>query len=610
MTKRILFANAAVLLLAASFSLPVWQPEKDASSHHNLSSFTDAGSGRLHRAIQSLGSQDPAVLFADIGDTLVSDIKIPKNVTLVHLGGSTIHLGGHDLMVAGAFVAAQARVFSGDGVVRFRDGSVSQILPQWWGENNSLNVQKALTAAAQCGAELFLPAGTYRFDTTAKWLFTEVEFLGRSLSVRGEGPGRTIINNQTAGRPAFLFDTQDALTQQGWFLSIEGLEVRSPEGTGSSGIEIGDVWNGRIDNCLVSGQELDGILMRADLNDFGQPKTWTIQNCVLVRNGRYGINLAAPGDNTVSYNMTLDHLNIELNAMGGIYAAAELSQITHCLISNNGVGPASHGGIYMTGISGYRVYENVIADCGFEANAPYDIYADRVANLTIARNDHSRVQMTNGQSQQNFIRLDGPQGALNVTAEHNQYSSGIQSPFTAIKGGPGLVNMDLDNNRFNLPLGNKRVDFASTTKATRRTLGDTMLTNQTIQFANKDTGIADVTLRRGGPGILAVGGVASDIQPLTSDFGTLQIDCAQGLTVTHTLSENTMVLTPLKPASGAMITLVVFQPFASSHSIDFAPIFKKTGPFTASGLHFSTIRFVYTGQYWVQVGAAAIDAPL
>ena len=33
-------------------------------------------------------------------------------------------------------------------------------------------------------------------------------------------------------------------------------------------------------------------------------------------------------------------------------------------------------------------------------------------------------------------------------------------------------------------------------------------------------------------------------------------------------------------------------------------------PGHASGLHFSTIRFVYTGLYWVQLGAAAIDAPL
>ncbi|MFT4542720.1 MAG: hypothetical protein ACI89X_003649 [Planctomycetota bacterium] len=611
MPKKYHVAITAALLLTASLSWPGGGPPADASSHHDLSTFKDVGSGRLHRAVQMLGSRTPAVLFADTDDMLGVDLKIPKNISLVHLGGGTIQLAGHDLTVTGAFVAAQTRVFAGDGTVRFSAGSVSQIVPQWWGDNTSQNVQKALNAAGGCGAELFLPAGQYHFGTTAQWLFTEIGDFGRGLTVRGEGPGHTVIQNQTGGRPAFFFGTANAASQQGWFLNIEGIEVTSPNSSGSVGFEIEDVWNGRISECRVSDHALDGLLMSADLNDFGQPKTWTIENCVFRRNGRYGINLAAPGDATVAYNMRLDHLDIQLNAKGGIFAATELSQITNSLIGNNGVGPTSHGGIYMTGITGYRVYENLIADCGFEANVPFDIYADRVANLTIARNDHSRVPQTSGLSEDQFIRLDGPQGAFNVIVEHNQFSSGLGGPFTAILGGTGLQSIDVDNNRFNLPAGNTHLDVASTTKSTRRTLGDTVLTNQTIEFANSVTGVADARLRRGGPGILAAEGFAATLQSLSSSAGVVQVDCSLGLTILVSLTENTNFPPPLNPVPGSILNFSVLQPSATGHGVSFDPIFKKTAtPFRASGLHFSTIRFLYTGLYWVQLGASAIDAPL
>lgn len=603
---------AAVLALASLALLGGQDPGRpsDATNHYHLSSFEDVGTGRLHQAIQTLGKRTRAVLFADTDDTLGADVEIPENVSLVHLGAADIDLAGHDLTVTGAFVAAPTRIFTGSGEVRFAAGSVSRVVPQWWGDNNAGNVQTALKAAAGCGAELFLPAGQYVFDATVQWRFTDRNFDARSLTVRGEGPGHTVIQNRTNGSPSFLFATQSPIPHFAWFLHVEGLELTSPDSTGSSGIVIEDVWNGRITNCLVSDHALDGILMSADVNDFGLPKTWTIDNSLIIRNGRYGINLAAPGNATVAANVTLDHLDIELNAMGGIYAAAELSQVTHSIIANNGTGPGSHGGIYVTGIPGYWVYENMVADCGFEANVPFDIYADRLSNLTIARNDHSRVPQTGGSSQDQFIRLNGANGAFNVIVEHNQFSSGLPSPFTAILGGPGLKSIDLDNNIFNLAAGNVQFSFANTTKSTRRTLGDTVLTNQEISFGNSATGIGDVRLRRGGPGILTVEGIASTTQSLSSTGGMLQIDCSKGLTILHSLSENTTLQTPLNPVPGAVINLSVFQPQATSHSIAFAPIFKITGPFTASGLHFSTIRFVYTGLYWVQLGAAAIDAPL
>ena len=45
--------------------------------------------------------------------------------------------------------------------------------------------------------------------------------------------------------------------------------------------------------------------------------------------------------------------------------------------------------IGVTGITGFTPYGNLIEGCAFEGNRPYSVYADRAANLTIARNEFS-----------------------------------------------------------------------------------------------------------------------------------------------------------------------------------------------------------------------------
>jgi len=586
------------------------------SDHYRLSSFGDFGKGRLHRAIAKLGAQR-AVLFLDTADTLGDDVTVPAEIALVHHGGGALDLGGQTLEVNGAFLASQTRVFTDTGAVpssgvRFAPSSVSRVVPQWWGGNTDESVQKALDAAAECGAELFLPAGTYVFDAKVEFLFSENGFNSRALTVRGAGPGRTVIDNRSAGEPSLLFGTENPASEWGWFLTVEGLELISSTGTGSAGLEIRDVWMGRIADCRVADHAGDGILLLAELNDFALPKTWTIERSLIVQNGGYGIRLDSLS-NELPYNVILDQLDVELNAEGGLYAAAELVKVTNSIFAYNGSGPNSKGGIYVTGITGFTPYGNLIEGNAFEGNRPYSVYADRAANLTIARNEFSRVlQFGVPQPDDQFIRLDGPQGVDNAIIEHNQFGSGIQGPFTAIVGGPGLRNADLDNNVFNLNFatGDTRFAFAQGTQSTYRAFGDTVLTNQSISFADPSTGNADVVLDRGAPGTLSVsGGFVDGMQTAQSFGGSLSLDCSQGLTVLHTLSDNTVVQPPVNASLGAVLNLIIYQG-ADNYAVSFDPIFKTTGPFSANPITFSTIQFVYTGLYWVQLGAPALSAPL
>lgn len=306
-------------------------------NHVYLSRYQDLGDGRLHRAVQEIGSA-PAVLFLDIDDAMGGGLEIPANIDIVHMGGAVLDLNGHDLIVRGAFMAGYSQVFSGDGAIAFERGALSQVLPQWWGANNSDSVQKALDAATACGAELFLCAGTYEFDDPVKHSYPGPGFRAPALTIRGAGPGNTIIDNRSAAMPAFHFDTVSPATDTGLFLNIEGIEITSTTGSGSHGIQVEDVWLGRISNCFIHDQSGDGILMRADNLDLGLPKTWRIERTLLFENGGYGIHFESPNDISAACNIVMDQLDVELNRAGGVYAAAELTKITNSIFAYNGTG--------------------------------------------------------------------------------------------------------------------------------------------------------------------------------------------------------------------------------------------------------------------------------
>jgi len=580
-------------------------------SHAYLSSYPSAGLGKLHAAVQRIGG-DPKVLHIDVDDLIRTNLIVPKNIHLVHMGGAVINLNSNNLTIKGSFRAGPSQVFIGNGVVEFEKGKVSKILPQWWGANGSMNVQKALDAAVDCGAELFLPAGEYVFEKTVEHLFTGLGFNARSLSISGGGPGNTIIDNQTIGEPAFLFGTVNVNVDTGLFLSIQDLEIKSSTSSGAHGVQCEDIWLGRISNCYIHDLTGNGIYMRSNDLDLGLPKTWCIERTLIFKNNGYGIKFESMYNQSASANIIMDQLDVEMNKLGGVYAAAELTKINNSIFAYNGVNQSSHGGIHITGVNGYAVTENLIQGNGFEANYPYDIYADRFLNLKIDHNDMSRIPFGGGVKPDNFIRINGPFVGINAIISNNHFSSGLPNdPFTAITGGLNLKNVVLSDNSFNIMNTDVRYEFDTATKVTSREYGDTVLTNQTIGFANSNTTKTDTYLQRGDAGILKVtGGVANALQTVKSYNNVVEIDCSKGLSVGHTLTEDITFKSPSVSTTGVILNLIVFQPPGGSFTINFDPIFKLAEPFSASGLHFSTIRFIYTGLYWIQLGGAAIDAPL
>ena len=588
---------------------------RPGGSHHYLSRFTDSGSGRLAAAVDGIGPA-PAVLVVDIDDALRGDVTVPATIHLVHFGAAQIDLAGHELEIDGGLFARKNQLFAGVGDVVFATGTMERILPQWWGSNTSQSVQKALTAAVDCGAELFLPTGEYIFTESVGHDFAHTALDIHSFSVHGAGPGHTVIHNQTAGGPALRFETVNAPTDWAWFITIGGLEITTT-GSGGNGIEVADAWNGRIHDCFIHDLGGDGIFMQSGaVADVCLCKTWNIERSVIFSNSGYGIHLQGNDYEEVSYNIIMDQLDVECNAAGGIYAAVERAQITNSVLAYNGADASSHGGIHVTGVVGHWVHNNIIAGNGFEANYPYDIYVDRAVETSIEQNGFARISFLGKIQPDNFIVLGNPDslpnaGAINVEVKLNKFRSAYPaSPFTAIKGSPELTNVELDNNIFHIESSDRRFDFHEDTKVTYSDFGDKAFTNQAIRFASPGTGEIDTYIERGSAGVVRVtGGVANALQTVQSIGGAIAIDCAKGLSVVHTLSENTTVWPPANATSGVVLNVIVFQG-TGSYTIGFDPIFKVAEPFTVSGLHYSTIRFIYTGLYWIQLGGAAIDAPL
>lgn len=580
-------------------------------NHAYLSTYQNTGDGRMKTALDKIGA-DPTVLHIDINDLLGTTLTVPENIHLIHMGGAVIDLAGHDLQIEGTFIAGSSQVFTGTGNVGFASGVTAKMLPQWWGDNTSQNVQKALDAAVVCGAELFLTAGNYIFTAPVTHDFSGSAMDIRSLTIRGSGPGHTIIDNQTTGEAAFRIGTVTPSTDWAWFVTFGGLEITSTTGTGNQGLDVEDIWNGRIHDCFIHHLAGDGIFMRAgQVNDLGLCKTWTIERSVIFYNKGYGINLSGVDYQEVAYNIVMDQLDIEVNDKGGIFAAAESAKITHCNIAYNGKDQFSQGGIHLTGVLGQWVYGNTISGNGFEGNYPYDIFADRVSNTTIRNNGFYRVNQLGANKPDNFILLGTGAGAINAEIGLNEFSSGITGdPFTAVIGGPGLLSVAMDNNEFNIQASDTRHTFDVATKLTVRRYGDTTYSNQTLGFTGPGQVAADTILSRGSAGILKVkGGVANALQTVSSQFYSISIDCGEGLNVLHTLSENTTVKPPLNATTGAVLNLVIFQG-TGAYTISFDPIFKLAEPFSASALHYSSIRFLFTGLDWIQLGGAAIDAPM
>jgi hypothetical protein len=129
----------------------------------------------LSAAIAAIGSAN-VLLVVDSPITVNANAATHANtVIVVQKPGMLTVAAGKTLTINGGFSAGLHQIFNGTGLVVFVAGSVSEVLPQWWGAKGdgldataTINYAaiSAAIAAAPIGGRLRLVAGDYRTSAT------------------------------------------------------------------------------------------------------------------------------------------------------------------------------------------------------------------------------------------------------------------------------------------------------------------------------------------------------------------------------------------------------------------------------------------------------------
>ncbi len=228
---------------------------------------------------------------------LTGGLVVPADISMVVVkGGSIIAASPLVLDIKGAFSAGLYRVFSGfrAGEVRFGDGSVKEVYPQWWGPDGSSGIQSAL----QSFNSVVLPKGVYMIDTQIR-IPSNTTLKGMPGAILKRS-GRTnyplssmVVNEHFSVNPPLRRDTN---------IVIEGITVDGNRGHQSSmtnGIYIRSATNVRLKDVTVynCGQQTTvkmgtGILFSNVLNGL-------IDSCWSYSNDGDGIDLYTKNTNVI-----------------------------------------------------------------------------------------------------------------------------------------------------------------------------------------------------------------------------------------------------------------------------------------------------------------------
>lgn len=161
-----------------------------AHNEYNVNNY-----GSFANAVTAIGA-NTATLTVSQQINITSNQTVASNITLKVLPGGSFNISaGATLTINGPFVADFYQVFSGSGDVRFGNGYIREVYPQWWGAvgDGSTDCTTAIQAAIDslstfttglpmresCGGKIFIPTGQYKItDTISSYSSITVEGAG------------------------------------------------------------------------------------------------------------------------------------------------------------------------------------------------------------------------------------------------------------------------------------------------------------------------------------------------------------------------------------------------------------------------------------------------
>jgi hypothetical protein len=278
---------------------------------------------------------------------------------------------------------------------RLVDGPLSV---KWFGAEGKgmTNDQPAIQAAvfAAEGRPVFLPAGTYRIDSTITWLTSQSDQYAPGMKLIGEGMDKTIIASAFSNGPALKWDVANTTGLKFTVDSLlQDLQITTCDGTiNASGIYLVAAWFVRLKNVRIKAMTGKGIEvpLRTDIkpkpsddpkSDYYQVLYLDLSQCWIGESSDWGVYFGAgqsPG------GLSVRHTTIANNAGGGIYCSTGQFE----MIGNVFVGNGTHGGnggMLIEGVEGHSMVA-LIAQNEFDTNYNWHLYLKQAELARVVQN--------------------------------------------------------------------------------------------------------------------------------------------------------------------------------------------------------------------------------
>jgi len=214
------YVSSFFLLLTFSFSTWGTASDKRVPAHSSIKIVTVEASKftSFSSAVSSLGRRKVTISIST--HQKVNNLSIPSNIRLQITGKGTINVArGKTLVVNGPLEAPGAKVFEGDGTVRFTLTSTTKVYPEWWGAGDGVQSAVAIQSAINSleKGEVHLSGGTYLLDRRRRIRLVDspdavdtILVPKSGVSIVGEGYGSVlkIADNFTAGGDYVVFAPQ------------------------------------------------------------------------------------------------------------------------------------------------------------------------------------------------------------------------------------------------------------------------------------------------------------------------------------------------------------------------------------------------------------------
>jgi hypothetical protein len=232
---------------------------------------------------------------------------------------------GITVTLNGAMIAGLTRIFSGAGRIRFGEGRVLEVYPQWWGavddQRNTTDataaIQSALNALGVWGGRVVLPQG--RYIVTSSVVVPQDATDGRTIEIVGHGEA-VLHNRAPRNNPTLRASAASSPA------SHHRLDVRNLVFTGESqfpnhGLHLRFVTRSTIEQCVFcchgSGIYTDGGVHSLVIRNVQVWPSTRKHRSPTTHTGSSGILFDTPVENAgYAHTITIDDLLVEAGGRG------------------------------------------------------------------------------------------------------------------------------------------------------------------------------------------------------------------------------------------------------------------------------------------------------